>query len=125
MKILRFPPLLLLLVLSIVSNVLGSQQNTLFQTVLPADLIDRTDLWVAKLDPCSTEPEGAIFMVQRRYLTNYARGRLNGYPWSWAPLREVLLHLDKPPTPQTDSSLNEVEKYRAGVRKAIEALQSL
>lgn len=109
------------------SSTLEVRQGSPFETTLPAEVAGKTDLWVAKLDPCPTDPEGAVYMVQRRFLGNYAQGRVNGYPWSWAPLKDVLRVLDggliaTAPDPKT---AQELARVRAAVASALSTLSSV
>lgn len=112
--------------LPITSDVFPGYEQPLFSSTLPAETEGKTDLWVTKLDPCPSDPAGAVYMIQRRFLPTYARGRANGYPWTWAPLSEVLRRLDQPATPApVRDQTEELARYRAAIAKALESLSTV
>jgi hypothetical protein len=108
--------LLSILLIAVTLCVSAFGQSPIFSTDLPAEVAGKTDLWVARLDPTTAEPDGAIFMVQRQFLKRYAVARENGYPWSWAPLSAVFLQLDRKIPPANDELTAENQKR---IREAV------
>lgn len=111
---------ILLLAVTLCAAAFGN--SNLFSTELPAEISGKTDLWVARLDATTAEPDGALFMVQRQFLKRYAVARENGYPWSWAPLSAVFLQLDrKMPAPATQL-IAENQRLQTRIREAVDLL---
>jgi len=98
-----------------------------FTTDLPAELVGKTDLWLARLEPSPGDPEGGLYMVQRRFLGRYSDARARGYPWSWAPLPAVFDAFDRSTQPPSDLEIKaeraESERLRARIRAAVSILQ--
>ena len=101
-------------------------QAPLFIAELPAGFEAKTDLWIVKLEPTKDEPDGALYMVQQRFLDRYAHAGKAGYPWSWAPLSRVLIKLNAPDASHdagVDGTLPlENQRLKAKVRAAVELL---
>ncbi len=81
-----------------------------FTSVLPP-INGETDLWVVRLAPCHSDPEGAFYTVRRQYLTRYPHAIEMGYDWTWAPLKEVVAGTDPNATPVTPESETGESKY--------------